>query len=122
MVDEACHAATAICYNPRPNANPGIRMNDQIKQHVQNTSTWMRILFILLFWLVFNIVELVIGVLVLFQVVNLLVTGERNVRVLELSAQMNRYAWHILQFVTFNSDARPFPFSDWDSGGHNQVS
>ena len=73
-------------------------------------------LFIVIFWLIFNLVELVIAVLVLFQVLATLFSGERNQRVLDLSGQLSRYAYRILQYVTFNSDDRPFPFSDWDYG------
>ena len=91
-------------------------MNDQLKDNIQNTSTWKRVLFIVIFWLIFNLVELVIAVLVLFQVLATLFSGERNQRVLDLGAQLSRYAYRILQYVTFNSDDRPFPFSDWDYG------
>ncbi len=91
-------------------------MNDQIKDNIQNSSTWKRVLFIIIFWLIFNLVELILAVLVIFQVLAVLFTGDRNMRVLDFSAQLSRYAYRILQFVTFNSDDRPFPFSDWDAG------
>ena len=91
-------------------------MSNEIKENIQDTSTWKRILFIIIFWLIFNIVELVIGVSVLFQVLALLFSGKRNQRVLDLGAQLSRYAYNILQYITFNSDERPFPFSDWDYG------
>lgn len=91
-------------------------MNDHIKDNIQNISTWKRVLFIIIFWLIFNLVELVLAVLVLFQVLAVLFSGERNQRVLDLGAQLSLYAYRILQFVTFNSDSRPFPFSDWDYG------
>lgn len=93
-------------------------MNDHIKDNIQNKATWKRVLFIVIFWLIFNLVELVIAVLVVFQVLASLFSGEPNQRVLELSDQLSRYAYRILQYVTFNSDDRPFPFSDWDQGNN----
>ena len=91
-------------------------MSDNIKENIRDTSTWKRVLFIVIFWLIFNIVELLIGISVLFQVIALLFTGTRNQRVLDLGGQLSRFAYDILKYVTFNSDQRPFPFSDWDYG------
>ena len=51
----------------------------------------------------------------LSQVLVLLFTGEKNQRLLRFGSMLGLYAYRMLQFLTFNSDEKPFPFADWDS-------
>lgn len=91
-------------------------MNDDIKAHLTDGATWLRLLYMAFFVLVFNVVEVVLAAVVVFQAVLSLFTGVRNERALTLGAQLSMYAYQILQFLTFNSDEPPFPFADWPSG------
>jgi hypothetical protein len=90
-------------------------MNDNIKENLKDNSTWMRVLYMAIFVIIFNIVEILIAALVIFQVLVLLFTGEKNQRLLGFGAMLSQYAYRILQFLTFNSDEKPFPFADWES-------
>ncbi|RRJ85476.1 DUF4389 domain-containing protein [Aestuariirhabdus litorea] len=67
----------------------------------------------LLFWLVMQLTRLVVGVVVLSQVVFVLMTGSPNDNLLDFSRSLNRYIFQILQFLTYHSEQKPFPFSDW---------
>jgi hypothetical protein len=44
-----------------------------------------------------------------------LITGDRNQKLLDFGASLSKFIYQILQFVTFNSEDKPFPFSDWPS-------
>jgi len=90
-------------------------MNDNIKESLKDNSTWMRVLYMAIFVIIFNIVELLIAALVIFQVLVLLFTGEKNRRLLGFGSMLSLYAYRMLQFLTFNSEEKPFPFADWDS-------
>jgi len=90
-------------------------MNDDMKENLKDNSTWMRVLYMAIFVIIFNIVELLIAALVVFQVLVLLFTGEKNKRLLNLGSMLSLYAYRILRFMTFNSEDKPFPFADWDS-------
>ena len=90
-------------------------MNDNVKESLKDNSTWMRVLYMAIFVIVFNIVELLIAAIVVFQVLVLLFTGEKNRRLLGFGSTLSLYAYRILQFMTFNSEEKPFPFADWDS-------
>jgi hypothetical protein len=79
----------------------------------ERRETLIRGLLIILFALIYSIAELVVGAIVLLQFGFVLITGERNAKLLELGARTSAYIYQILQYVTFNSDLRPFPFSDW---------
>jgi hypothetical protein len=74
--------------------------------------TWLRGLMMLLFWVLYGIAELVVGVVVLLQFLIVLFTGERNDRLLGFGERVSLYIYDVLRFVTFNSEQRPFPFSD----------
>ena len=90
-------------------------MNDNIKESLKDNSTWMRVLYMAIFVIIFNIVELLIAALVIFQVLVLLFTGEKNRRLLGFGSTLSLYVYRILQFLTFNSEEKPFPFADWDN-------
>jgi len=90
-------------------------MNDNIKENLKDNSTWMRVLYMAIFVIIFNIVEFLIAALVIFQVLVLLFTGEKNQRLLGFGSMLSLYAYRMLEFLTFNSEEKPFPFADWDS-------
>jgi hypothetical protein len=92
-------------------------MNDDIKESLKDNSTWMRVLYMAIFVIIFNIVELLIAALVIFQVLVLLFTGEKNQRLLGFGSMLSLYVYRILRYLTFNSEEKPFPFTDWDSEG-----
>ncbi len=85
----------------------------EIKTHLSNRATWLRALFMLLFVVIFNLAELVLGVAVLFQFVHALITGRSNARVGNLGESLGRYVYQILRYLTYNTEDRPFPFADW---------
>lgn len=89
-------------------------MNDDIKENLKDNSTWMRVLYMAIFVIIFNLVEILIAALVVFQILVLLFTGEKNKRLLRFGSTLGKYVYSILQFLTFNSEDKPFPFSDWD--------
>ncbi len=85
----------------------------EIKTHLSNRATWLRLLFMLLFVLIFNLAELVLGFAVLFQFVHALITGRASARVGNFGESLGRYVYQILRYLTYNTEDRPFPFADW---------
>lgn len=77
--------------------------------------TGIRLLFVILFAAIYTVAELVIAALVILQFGFKLVTGETNEKLQDFSRSMNKFVYQILQFVTFNSDDKPFPFDEWPS-------
>ncbi len=84
-----------------------------LRTNLTNRGTWMRALFMVLFAIFFNIAELLVGVIVVFQFIHLLVTGRSNPRLVELGQSLGQYILEILRYLTFNTEDRPFPFADW---------
>ncbi len=81
-------------------------------------SPWKRLLFIILFAIVFHLVEFVVFVVVVVQFLAKLLTGGINKQLQLLGAALGAYARQIIEFLTYYSDDRPYPFRSWPSGTH----
>ena len=88
-------------------------MNDEVKQRLQKTETWIRVLFMLLFIIILEAVKFSAIALAIFQSVSVVLTGQTNAQLLRLGRQLAVYARQIIAFLTFNGEQRPFPFSSW---------
>ena len=80
--------------------------------------TWIRLLYVLLFVVFYGIAKAVFGVIVFVQFGFKLITHETNDNLLRFSTGLNKYIYEILQFMTFNSNEKPYPFSDWPGSSH----
>lgn len=87
-----------------------------IKDNAKNTDTWLRGFFILVFGVIFYFLYLVIWLLVIFQFITKLLTGELNSNLEQFSTKMTSYALQILNYITYQSEERPFPFSPFPEG------
>ncbi len=90
-----------------------------IKNNAKNTDTWLRGLFILIFGVIFYFLYGLIWLLVIFQFVTKVITGELNRNLEQFSTKMTSYAMQILNYITFQSEERPFPFSPFPDGDAN---
>ena len=88
-------------------------MEQEIKQRLTRRDIWVRALFMVFFLLAYSVAEAVVVLLVLFQFVTILLTGHANQNALRLGYNLSTYVFQVLQFQTFNTESRPFPFSDW---------
>ena len=85
--------------------------NDLIKDN----RIWKRLLYMLLFVIAYSVVESILAAIVIIQIFFRLFTGKANERLLQFGAQAARYIYDVLQYLTFNSEEKPFPFRDWPS-------
>lgn len=79
----------------------------------QGQTGWQRVLFVLLFWIVFYVAQMVVGAVAIAQCIFVLVSNNPNQQLLKFGDSLGKYIHDILRYVTFNSDQRPFPFSDF---------
>jgi len=88
-------------------------MNEEIKQRIQKRENWQRGLFMFFFMFIYGFSNsLVIGIL-FFQFATLILTGKTNEFLLGFSQSLSIYIHQIINFLTFNSEERPFPFNTW---------
>jgi len=74
---------------------------------------WQRVLFVALFWLVFYVAQMIVAAVAIAQCIFVLISNNPNEQLLKFGDSLGKYIHDILRFVTFNSDQRPFPFSDF---------
>lgn len=92
-------------------------MNEESKSKVADANEWLRLLFMLLYaTVVFYVIKFIVAVILVVQFLSTLITGASLERLRVFSAQLSAYGYQILQYVSYNSDDKPFPFSDWPSG------
>ncbi len=84
-----------------------------IKTSIKAGSTWRRGLFMLLFAVAYGVAELLLFVTAVFQFLCLLVTGKTLDRLRIFGESLGRYFYQIVRYLTFNTEEKPYPFSDW---------
>lgn len=86
-----------------------------LKSNLKNSGVWNRLLFMVLFAILYSVAEVVLAIVVLYQLLSLLITGNKNEKVLSFGAQISTYAYQVFSYLTFNTEYKPFPVSDWPS-------
>lgn len=87
-----------------------------IEEHLKAKSTWLRLVFMLIFYVLASVTTLVASVVVVLGFLWVLFTGETNERLRSAGHGIARYLYEIVQYLTYNSDVRPFPFdAEWPS-------
>lgn len=85
----------------------------KIEDNVRSKSTWLRFLYMLILAACFAVAQGVAIAVVLFQFFHVLLTSERNYNLLRFGSSLSDYLFQIARYVTYNADARPFPFDAW---------
>ena len=94
----------------------GVNVSDTIKENLKQQSTWLRGLYMLMFALFYSIAEFVLFAVVFIQFLFKLFTGKTNLRLLKLGQALATYIYLIVQFLTFNSEYKSYPFGAWPNG------
>lgn len=88
-------------------------MNSEKNVEPRPENPWQRLLYIILFALIFNITELIIFIVVLIQWITMLTTGKVHERLQLLGRNLGAYVQQIIEFMTYGTDRIPYPFSAW---------
>jgi Domain of unknown function (DUF4389) len=89
-------------------------MDEQIEENLKKISTWKRIFFMLIFAAIGGLVRMILWAVILLQIASVLLTGKPNENVLKFGRSLSLYTYHILAFMTFNSEILPYPFAEWE--------
>lgn len=91
-----------------------------VKENVKNPDVWLRGLFILIFGVILYFVFFLVWLLVVFQFVSKLLTGDINRQLGDFSGGLRQYIAQILGYITLLSDEKPFPFNPWPTQATNE--
>ena len=86
---------------------------EALTQNLKSRNNWLRLLFMIMFAVIFYIAELLLFAIALLQFLFKIATSSPNKRLTEFGEQLGRYLYQIVRFLTFNSEDRPFPFAEW---------
>ena len=94
-------------------------MSSDVQSHVETgspeESIWIRGLFMLLFIVIYGVAELVVAAVTVIQFGWVAFSGDSNPRLGRFGASLSRFVYQTLQYWMFNSDEKPFPFTEWPS-------
>lgn len=93
----------------------GSIMNKIVDYFKSRKDVAVRFLFTLLFFIVFEIIKIIIEVVVLFQFVFLLFKLKPNQSIKNFSNKVAVYGYKILRYISFNEKPLPYPFTDFPS-------
>ncbi len=80
--------------------------NEAVAPH----SPWKRLLYIVLFAAIFQILEIVLGLTLVVQFIFHLFTREPHAALTRLGLLLGEYAFEIITFLTYGQDRVPYPF------------
>lgn len=87
-----------------------------IEDNLKSKSTWIRLVFMVVFCFLAWVAVLVASAVVLLGFLWVLFTGETNEQLRNAGQGIANYVHQIIRYLTYNSDKRPFPFdAPWPS-------
>ena len=81
--------------------------------HIRSAQLWIRLAYMLGFLLLLSFVRIIILLVIGGQFLTLLLTGSDNKNLRNFGQSLASWIFQIMQFLTFNSNSKPFPFDDW---------
>lgn len=94
----------------------GEASRQQLEENLKSRSTWLRLLFMVVFYVLASVASLVASVVIILGFFWVLFTGEINPQLRRAGQSIATYLYQIVRYMTYNSDERPFPFdADWPS-------
>ena len=94
---------------------------DSIIDNLKQPSVWVRIILMLAFAVVLYPVFLVLLVLMIAQMLFVIITGESNANLRSLGVALSAYIFQIVQFMSYVTDVKPFPFSDFPKAENDDL-
>ncbi len=96
-------------------------MSGDIKENVTRRSIWLRLVFMIVLSVAFNVAEIITFAVVVFQFLASLFTGQPNDRLTRFGRNMARYLQQITVYLTFTTEEKPFPFTPWPDEPHEEA-
>ena len=85
-----------------------------IEENLKSRSTWLRLVFMFVFYVLGSVATLVASVVVVLGFLWVLFTGSTNEQLKRTGQGIATYIAQIIEYLTYNSDVRPFPFdAEW---------
>ena len=85
-----------------------------LEKNVTSRSTWLRLLFMIVFAFLYGLSRLVTAFVVVIQFFHVLLSGETNSQLKTFGHSLAIYSFEVVDYLTFNTETKPFPLgSNW---------
>ncbi len=88
-------------------------MSETLKNNIGRVEVWVRLLYMLLFAVIYGVAKFLVAAVVVLQFGFVLLSASTNANLLRFGAQLSHFMYQVLLYLSFNTELRPFPFSDW---------
>lgn len=85
-------------------------------------SIWVRFIYMVLFAFLFAISETVLYVIAVIGLIQRLFNKPVNSNVASVGRSIGLFVQQIAEYLSFNTEKKPFPFSSWPTGNGDQTS
>ena len=85
-------------------------MDEKLLSNLKSETRWFRLLFMLMFAFVGNVVLMLIFLIAVVQAVHGFITGDVNHRLLQLSTGLNQFLYQVANYLTYNSEQKRILF------------
>jgi hypothetical protein len=89
------------------------RMTDDVKTHVKSKSTWTRLIYLILYGIIYRVAEIVLLAITIVQFLKSLLTGSPFTRLQSFGGALAEYNKQLVAFLSYQSDEKPFPVGPW---------
>lgn len=83
------------------------------KEKILSDAFWVRTLFVVLFFVIYRLLDIVLLLTTIVQWLFVLLTGNPHPAVVQFGGSIGIYLQQITHYLTAVTDTKPFPFSDW---------
>lgn len=80
----------------------------------------LRLIYAIAFYFVYAISRFALGLVAIVQFLHILLTEEYQEDLLKFARSLTRYVSQLAAYLTWISNKKPFPFSDWPSDENQQ--
>ncbi len=88
-------------------------MDTEQKENMTPQEAWTRGLFMVMFFILLQLAKIVAGMVVVLQFLFTIFTNQTNDNLLHFGGSLSRYIYQVWRFLTYNTEAQPFPFAPW---------
>jgi len=99
-----------IDHVPPESATDDKAAQSDMEKNVTSRSTWLRLVFMIVFGFLYFLSRIVIAPVVVIQFLYVLLTGETNDQLKRFGHSLAIYSYQIVDYMTFNTEKKPFPF------------
>jgi hypothetical protein len=94
-------------------------MSDELETTPEKRNPWVRGLFMLLILMAIHVSGTLLFLVTLVQFVLMLLGDTPNERLVAFGRSLGSYLKQCTHYLTFASEQKPFPFSEWPSGNED---